>query len=829
MKALRFALLALLRDWNSGELRVLLLALIVAVAALTAVGFFTSRVSAAVDQQAGEVLAADLRIESGRPLQTQYEDQARRLTLKSAQIVSFPSVVFLGETSALSAVRAVSSGYPLRGHLKIADAAFGTVRETDALPGRGEAWVDARLMSLLGAQPGSFVRIGESQLRITKVLEYRPDQGMQFIDVAPTLLMNIDELPATRLVQPGSRVSYIALFAGERTAVVRFKQWLIMHKQSGERVVDVADASPQIRSATERAGRFLNLSGLTSVLLAAIAVAMAARRYAERHLDSVALLKSMGASQRFVLQLTLLELMFLGLIAWLAGTVLGYAAQEGLAWILRDLIRGTLPPPSLAASGLGLITTIAVLAGFALPPLVRLRRVPPIRVLRRNAEPPPLSYLALYGIAAIAVVAMVYWITGDVQLVSYVTAGTFVTFAVLFAAGWMLVALLQNFRGSVGVSWRYGVANIARRGNESIVQIVAFGLGLMILLLLAVVRSDLLADWKASLPRNAPNYFMINIPPNAAADLRAFFSQRSLELPELVPMVRARLTSINGVDAQLAKGGDERARNFLSREANLTWSQTLQPDNKIVAGRWWTQAEAAGAQVSVEKDLANSLRLKLGDRLGYDVAGEKIEATVTSFRTVQWDSFRPNFFMIFSPGVLDDSSGTLICSLHLPPDQRTFLAELAKRFPQITVIDIESILTQVRGVMDKASLAVQYVFLFTLCAGIAVLLAAIQSTRDERRYESAMLRTLGASRRTVLQGVAAEFTALGLLSGVLAATGASIAGYFLATRLFNLKYTLDPALWATGLIAGVVLVAVSGTLATRSVVNSPPLTTLRRE
>jgi putative ABC transport system permease protein len=321
---------------------------------------------------------------------------------------------------------------------------------------------------------------------------------------------------------------------------------------------------------------------------------------------------------------------------------------------------------------------------------------------------------------------------------------------------------------------------------------------------------------------------MINIPPSAAADLRAFFSQRAVELPELVPMIRARLTSINGVDAQQAKA-DERARNFLSREANLTWSQTLQPDNKIVAGRWWAPGDAPGAQVSVEKELATSLGVKLGDRLGYDVAGESIEATVTSLRTVQWDSFRPNFFMIFSPGALDDSTGTLICSLHLPPDQRSFLAELARRFPQITVIDIESILTQVRGVMDKASLAVQYVFLFTLCAGIAVLLAAIQSTRDERRYESAMLRTLGASRRTVLQGVAAEFTALGLLSGVLAATGASIAGYFLATRLFNLKYTFDPELWVIGLTTGIVLVAVSGTLATRSVVNHPPLATLRQE
>jgi putative ABC transport system permease protein len=378
------------------------------------------------------------------------------------------------------------------------------------------------------------------------------------------------------------------------------------------------------------------------------------------------------------------------------------------------------------------------------------------------------------------------------------------------------------------VSWRYGMANIARRGRDSVIQIVAFGLGLMVLLLLAVVRNDLMQQWRASLPENAPNYFMINIRPDQTASVREFFAQQTqVSPPELVPMIRARLTQINSTPVADLHLQSERGRDFLEREANLTWAQSMQKDNKLVAGDWWRPDDGGGPRVSVEVQLAHALGLKIGDKLTYDIAGELVDAKVTSFREVQWDSFRPNFFMVFSPGTLDDSTGTYITSVHIPREQRSMLLEFSRQFPEVTAIDLEAILTQVRSVMDKASLAVQYVFAFTLLAGVTVLLAAIQATRDERRYESAMLRTLGASRRVVLQGVAAEFTTLGILSGTLAAIGATAAGYFLATRLFNLEYTFSFAVWGVGLVAGALLVGISGTLATRSVVNSPPVATLR--
>jgi putative ABC transport system permease protein len=823
MRALRLALLALARDGKSGELRVLMLALLVAVSALTAVGFFTSRISLAVDQQAGEVLAADLRLQSRSPLDRQYLQMAREAGLRTAELSNFPSVVFNGEESALTAIRAVSEGYPLRGRVKIADVPFGPARETEEIPGPGEAWLEARLFAQLGIEVGDRIRVGSTELTATHVLDYRPDQG----SLAPTLLMRLDEGPATGLAQQGSRISHYALFAGEPPAVAAFKQRLVAIKQPGERIVDLADASPQIRSAIDRASRFLNLAALVTILLAAIAVAISARRYVARHLDTVALMKSMGASQRLVLSISVLELLMIGLLAGVLGAVVGYAAQEGIAYLVKDLVRGELPRPSLSTGGLGIVTSVLILVGFALPPLLQLRFVPPARVLRRNLEPPPLRYVTVYGTALAALIALLAWLLRDLDLLLYVFGGTFATFGVLMLAGWLLVRALSGLRGSVGVSWRYGMANIARRGRDSVIQIVAFGLGLMVLLLLAVVRNDLMQEWRASLPENAPNHFMINIRPDQTTQIREFFAEHGVTPPQLVPMIRARLIRINGTATGELNIPTDRGRDFLDREANLTWSDTLQEDNKLVAGQWWQPDDGGGARVSVEIKLAEALGLKLGDELTYDVAGEIISARVSSFREVQWDSFRPNFFMVFSPGTLNDSTGTYITSVHIPREQRPLLLDFVREFPEVTAIDLEAILTQVRGVMDKASLAVQYVFGFTLLAGITVLLAAIQATRDERRYESAMLRTLGASRRVVLQGVAAEFTTLGILAGTLAAIGATAAGYFLATRLFNLDYTFDVTVWAVGLLTGAALVGISGTLATRSVVNHPPVATLR--
>jgi len=828
MDALRFALRSLWRDLKSGELAILLLALMVAVASLTAVGFFTSRIGRAVEQQAGEVLAADLRLESARPIPAAYAAAARERGLRVARIVTMPSVVFVGSESSLIALRAVGDGYPLRGQLKIADRPFGPARTTHAIPAPGEAWADSRLLAKLGLQVGAQLQVGAATVRVTQVLDYRPDQGSGFADLSSTLLINLQDLDRTQLIQPGSRAERVLLFAGDPSRIARLRNYLEGVRGKGERLQSIAEASPQIRASSDRAGRFLSLASVVSVLLAAIAVAMAAQRHARRHLDTVALMKSMGASQSLVLRQTILQLITIAVLVSVLGTAIGYGAQLGIAWLLRDLVRGDLPAPAFGTYWLGLITAVVVLVGFALPPLLQMKQVPPVRVLRRDVEPPPLRYAVVYGLAIGAVLSLLYWIVRDFKLMTYVAGGIAATFVALALAGAGLVRLLAPLRGGVGVAWRYGLANIARRGRDSILQIVAFGLGLMVLLLLALVRNDLLRDWRASLPVGAPNYFMINIRPEEGSAVQAFFAQRGLPPTELVPLVRARLSAINGTAVDPERFESERARGFVEREANLSWASAPGDTNRLVAGEWWRAGDGGGPRISVEQDYAKLLNLKLGDTLTYDVAGELVSGRITSLRDVRWDSFRPNFFVVFSPGVLDDVTGTLITSVHVSPAQRPLLVDLVRRFPEITIIDIDALLTQVRDVMDKAALAVQYVFVFTLLAGLTVLLAAVQATRDERRYESAMLRTLGASRATVFKGIAAEFVVLGALAGLLAAAGATIAGYFLATRLFNLRYVPDPLVWLAGLAGGALLVGIAGVLAARSVVTQPPAASLRQ-
>jgi putative ABC transport system permease protein len=829
MQVMRFALRNLWRDLKSGELSVLLLALTVAVLSLTAVGFFTSRISQGVRAQAAEVLAADLRLESPNPVAPRYFAEAKARGLRSAQIMSFPTAIFSGEESQLAAVNAVTASYPLRGHMRISDAPFGAARTTDRVPARGEVWIDARIIAQLKIELGAPLKIGAASFRVTQVLDYRPDQGTGFVNLAPAALLNFDDVPSTRLIQPGSRATYAVLFAGPAPAVADFRAYLASAKAPGERLREVDESSRQLNSAIDRASRFLNLSSLASVLLAAVAVAMGARRYATRHVDTVALMKCMGASQGFVLAISIIELTMLAVIGVGIGALLGYLAQSGLAWVLKDLIRTELPAPSLAPLPIALVTVLAMLIGFALPPLLQLRSTPPARVLRKNLSAPPLRYGLSYVLALAALFAILWSLVRDTELVLAVLAGVLGVGLVLTVAGFGLVRLTGRLRGGVGIAWRYGLANVSRRGGGSVVQIVAFGLGLMVLLLLAVVRGDLLADWRHSLPADVPNNFLINIRPEERQSLEEFLQSHGLGQPAMFPMVRARITAINARPSGSIKLPNDSGRGFLEREQNLTWSAALMEDNQLIAGSWWTPAEAGKPLVSISSEYQEALHLSLGDKLSFDIAGEPLTVEVASIRKIRWDSFRPNFFLVFPPGLLDGAAGTYMTSVFLTPVQRPALVDLVRQFPTVSVFDVDAILKQIREIMDRASLAVQYVFLFTLAAGIVVLLAAVQSTRHERRYESAMLRTLGASRATVLQGVAAEFSALGFLSGTLAAFGATGIGWVLARRLFSLQYTLDPWVWVAGLVCGTILVGLSGTLATRNVVNTPPIHTLRDE
>lgn len=826
MNTLRLALRLLARDWRSGELVVLSTALIVAVTALTAVAFLTDRVGYAVELRAAESLAADLRLGSPNPLPDGYTAQAHDAGLDSAMVTSMPSVVFSGEANTLAAIRAVTAGYPLRGQVKTAPRLLAEAQGTDDIPAPGEAWAAPRLLARLGVDTGSVINVGNASLRISKVLDFRPDEGWSFIDLAPTLLINDADMAATGLIQPGSRVRYRLLLAGDRDAVNAFKPRLEAQLSDGEQLQDIQDSSPQIRSAMERSGRFLNLASLVSVLLAAVAVAMAARRYSQRHRDRIALFKCLGSSQAFILKSSMLQLLLLALIGGLVGIILGFLSHAGLAWLLRDLISGELPLPGWSPAVLGLVTSVSILSGFALPDLLQMGKTPPLRVLRHDVGPPPLRYGASWVAAILAVLALLFWMVADASLVMVIAIGAMLTFLALGTAGWILVRALQGFRGAAGVAWRYGLANISRRGRESVVQVVAFGLGLMVLLLLTLVRNDLMDSWRASLPANAPNQFLINIQPGEVDALGQFFEDKGIPRPRFTPLVRARMTELNGQDITQITFEDPQGESWARREANLTFYDEMQADNVLVQGQWWSPGTDDN-EVSVEQDFAREMGLKLGDVVTFDVAGEPVSATVTSFRTVEWDSFQPNFFMVFTPAALEGFPATYISSLYVDEQSAQLMIDMMRAFPSVTAIDLDAVLGQVRDVMDKAALAVQAVFIFTLLAGLTVLWAAVQSTHDERQYESAMLRALGATRRRVLAGVAAEFLALGLLAGLLATIGASIAGYFLATRLFELDYQFNFLLMLSGPLAGMVFVGLSGILAARKVISTAPVHVLR--
>ena len=824
----RMALRALRRDWQSGELRVLAVALLIAVASVAAVGFFTDRIQQTMERKASELLGADLVVTAPNPIQPLLAEEGQRRHLATAEILNFRSVVVAGDAMQLAEVKAVGMGYPLRGVLQISDQPFSAPRTTTAIPNPGQVWLDERLLQALGLRVGDSVDLGSRRFRIEQVLAYEPDRAGDLFSLAPRLLLNLADIPSTGLIQPGSRVEYRLLLAGEPAALEGFKAWAKPILKTGEKLQGVRDARAELQLTLERADRFLALAALVSVILAGVGVAIAARRFAARHWDSVAIMRCIGATQARVTRLFVLELLLLAILAGVAGLVVGYLAQYGLSGTLGQLVSHTeLPPPSGWPMGPALITGFVTLLGFGLPPLLRLREVSPLRVLRRELGPVDPRLLALYGPAVLATAALLVWQAGEWRLALYVCAGVAGTVIVLALAAWGLVKALNLLRGRVGVAWRFGLANIARRGPGSAAQVVALGLGLMALLMLTLVRTDLLTSWRANLPADAPNHFLINIQPGEVAGVREFLHKHGLNSVDLFPMVRGRLMAINGRPVGPDDYDNPRAKRLVDREFNLSWTDRLQEDNRLVAGHWWNVGERGRAVASVEQGLAKDLGIALNDTLRFQAAGQLLEAQVVSLRSVEWDSFRANFFVVFPSGVLDAYPATWITSFHLPPGRKPLLAELVRQYPSVTVLDVEALMGKVREIMDRVIAAVEYVFLFTLLAGWVVLHAAIQATLDERRFESAVLRTLGARRSVVRESLLAEFATLGLLAGVLAAAAATVLGFILAHQVFEFPYRWNPWILPLGGGVGMLGVGLAGWLGARSALTQPPWRGLR--
>jgi putative ABC transport system permease protein len=830
MTALReigLALRLLARDHRAGELLLIGIALVIAVASVTTVGFFADRVQRALDRQADQLLGADLVAVADRPLPAEFEAEAQRNGLAVTRMLRFPSMVMRGDRNVLASVKVVAPGYPLRGEVRIADEPYGADRRPEGIPIPGTVWVDERLFSQLGLALGDVLKLGAADFTVAAILRHEPDTAIGFINTGPRIHVNIADITATGLIQPGSRIRYRLQFAGAPGQIEAYRNWILPRLQPGQRIEGIRDARPEIRAALERAEKFLSLMALVSVVLAAVAVALSARRFLRRHFDGCALMRCLGATQGLVVRLYCVHFVVLGLTASVLGCVFGFVAQFGLAHWLGGLVQVQLPAPTWLPGLHGLATGMALLLGFALPPLSALGKVSTLRVLRRELGVPRGLDIAGYALGFGVIAGLILWKANDFRLGSLVLAGFIAAMAAAGLLVWLLIRLLARFRTG-GIAWRFGIANLRRHTLGSILQVVALGVGIMALLTLTVIRGDLLAAWQRSLPEDAPNRFIVNIQPDQLNPLADFFAARGVAQPAVFPMVRGRLVAINGRSVSSADYADDRTRRLIDREFNLSWAEAMQADNLIVAGRWWGRPAVRTDQLSMEEGIAGRLGIRLNDALTFDIAGSRVNATVTSLRKVDWDTFNVNFFAVMPPGLLDGQPVTYITSFYLPPGEVDLLNALVRAFPNLLLIDVEQIMTQVQKMMHQVARAVQFLFLFTLLSGLIVLYAAIAGTMDERFHQATIMRTLGASRSQITLANLAEFAMIGALAGLVAAAGASALGFVLAVQVLNLTYAFNVTVWWVGLACGAAGIATAGHFGTRRVLDVAPLRVLQR-
>ena len=831
---LRLGWRTLWRDVRAGELRLLLVAVTLAVAALTSVGFFADRLQGGLERDALQLLGGDVVLASDAPTPAAFAQQAQDLGLQTAASMGFPTMARAPEAQGgavkLVALKSVQPGYPLRGKMQVADAPGAAPYATREIPAQGEVWVDAQLLEALGLSMGDFLLLGDAQLRIGRLIALEPDRGGGFTGFAPRAMLNEADMPATGLVQPASRIAYRFAVAGAPSAVQAFSRWAALQVQEpgvrGVRLESLDSGRPEMKQTLERAQKFLNLVALLAALLSAVAVALAARGFAASHLDASALLRVLGQSQRTIALSYTFEFVLVGLFASVLGVALGFAVHYVFVLLLAGLVSSALPAASLWPAALGLGVGLTLLLAFGLPPVLQLAQVPPLRVMRRDVgalRPASLAVLAL-GISGFAALLLV--VSSDLKL-GLIAVGGFAGAVLLFAA--LAWAAVQVLRRSVNETraprWLVlATRQIAARPAYAVVQVSSLAVGLLALVLLVLLRTDLLASWRQATPADAPNRFVINVQPDQSEAFQQALRRAGVAQYDWYPMIRGRLVAVNGKPVGAADYTDDRAQRLIEREFNLSTAVEVPSHNPVVAGRW--TSNEAGA-ISMEDGIATTLGLKLGDELRFDIGGVTKDARITSLRKVDWGSMRANFFAMYPVAHLDGVAITYLAAFHAP-DKAGFDNALVQQFPNITSVDMAATLAQVQSVLDQVIKAVEFLFAFTLAAGLVVLFAAVTATREERAREYAIMRALGARASLLRQVQRAELAGVGLLAGFLASVVAMGVGWALAHYVFDFTWTASLWVPLVGSAAGAVLALLAGWWGLREVLQRPVMDTLRR-
>ena len=879
------------RDWRSGELRLLFLALVMAVTSVSGIALFTDRLEKALLLESANMLAADRVLGSGKVLPDDILVEAQTRGLRTASTLSFTSMAFSDSGNMLVSAKAVSDTYPLRGDVIISDAPFIRGAPIQSGPQPGEVWLESRALPALGLEVGDSVYVGEAELTVSKIIIAEPDRsGGGMVDNAgPRLMLHLDDVAKTNVVQLGSRVSYRFLFAAdELLALDEFETWVDAEYEGEYRLRDVRDESEEVSEALSRAESFLLLGSLFAVLLAGVAIALTAKRYSERHYDYVAILKTFGCTSPQTGFIYLWIQALLAIVAVVVGSVLGWGVHHIILRALQTVITVELPAAGFEPFVVGAMTAVICLLSFALPPLLALRETPPLRVLRKDISQQKVGANVPYVFGIGGTIGLVYWYSRDAVLTSVLVVAVASIAILLSGLSFLLLSSSSAVGMRAGSAWKLAMSAARRRRKQNVLQVMVFSVTIMSLLILGLLRTDLIADWQAQLPENTPNHFMMNISQPQIAGIEEFFEENGVQGNAFYPLISARVTKVNGAtpdpqedlnsDAErgtLAGGGGDDAeeesakgaarvglsvgygqgetnaagagassgkeaseseagdeaeegevRGRLSRR-QVTWAAELPADNRVTGGEWW-EATVEPGFVSIEQDYADWLDIELGDVIEFEINAQTVSAEVSSFRSVRWDNMQPNFFIIFSPGTIDHLGATFLSTALMEREQKILLNELVQRFPTIVVIEIDALIEQIQNIIAQVTSAIELISVLVLVCGALVLLACVNATLDERFYENAILRTLGAGKRLIMTSLLIEFASIGLMAGLVATLGAEASLYYLQEQVFEQEFALHYWVWLAGPLAGMIIIGGLGVNSTRGVVNISPLNVLRR-